>query len=270
MFITFHIKSPKGLFDKLHPIKTIFDITYQFRNQLCSLVHHCSVPFKISLHITPHIEGILPKGFYLPCVSMAGRALFAGYPWLQLDDTHWYAFLFLKTFIFRSLSAHPSITSRDHYIQYFVPVHMILITHYDVMIWKYFPFYWPLVAGIHQWPMHKGPVIRNFNVFNVKETVKLLAICDTMWHQFDDSFLLPSFHPHLSLTIHVWFMSDAPLLSSHLPPTLLACCGLWVVTNKAPIGASFMDQWRPSTWMATQSKQPKNQITQVGYNLPLG
>ena len=26
------------------------------------------------------IEGILPKGPYLPCVSMAGRALLAGYP----------------------------------------------------------------------------------------------------------------------------------------------------------------------------------------------
>ena len=26
-----------------------------------------------------HIEGILPKGPYLPCVSMAGRARFAGY-----------------------------------------------------------------------------------------------------------------------------------------------------------------------------------------------
>ena len=27
----------------------------------------------------PYIEGFLPKGPYLPCVSMAGRALFAGY-----------------------------------------------------------------------------------------------------------------------------------------------------------------------------------------------
>ena len=27
-----------------------------------------------------HIEGILPKGPYLPCVSMAGRSLLAGYP----------------------------------------------------------------------------------------------------------------------------------------------------------------------------------------------
>ena len=27
-----------------------------------------------------HIEGILPKGPYLPCVSMAGGALLAGYP----------------------------------------------------------------------------------------------------------------------------------------------------------------------------------------------
>ena len=28
----------------------------------------------------PYIEGILPKGPYLPCVSMAGRALLVGYP----------------------------------------------------------------------------------------------------------------------------------------------------------------------------------------------
>ena len=28
----------------------------------------------------PYIEGFLPKGPYLPCVSMAGRALLAGYP----------------------------------------------------------------------------------------------------------------------------------------------------------------------------------------------
>ena len=32
-----------------------------------------------------HIEGILPKGPYLPCVSMAGRALLAGYPRCTLD-----------------------------------------------------------------------------------------------------------------------------------------------------------------------------------------
>ena len=29
--------------------------------------------------IRPQVEGILPKGPYLPCVSMAGRALLAGY-----------------------------------------------------------------------------------------------------------------------------------------------------------------------------------------------
>ena len=29
---------------------------------------------------TPYTKGILPKGPYLPCVSMAGRALLAGYP----------------------------------------------------------------------------------------------------------------------------------------------------------------------------------------------
>ena len=29
---------------------------------------------------SPYIEGILPKGPYLPCISMVGRALLAGYP----------------------------------------------------------------------------------------------------------------------------------------------------------------------------------------------
>ena len=32
-----------------------------------------------------HIEGILPKGPYLPCVSMAGRALLAGYHWYDIS-----------------------------------------------------------------------------------------------------------------------------------------------------------------------------------------
>ena len=31
-------------------------------------------------HVKYYIVGILPKGPYLPCVSMAGRALLAGYP----------------------------------------------------------------------------------------------------------------------------------------------------------------------------------------------
>ena len=36
--------------------------------------------FKSSLMET-HLQGILLKGSYLPCVSMAGRALLAGYHW---------------------------------------------------------------------------------------------------------------------------------------------------------------------------------------------
>ena len=38
-------------------------------------------------HGQPDIEGILRKGSYLPCVSMAGRALFAGYHWYT--DPKW-------------------------------------------------------------------------------------------------------------------------------------------------------------------------------------
>ena len=36
-----------------------------------------------------YIEGILPKGPYLPCVSMAGRALLAGYPRIMDTDNSW-------------------------------------------------------------------------------------------------------------------------------------------------------------------------------------
>ena len=36
--------------------------------------------YRIHMWWMSHIEGILPKGPYLPCVSMAGRALLAGYP----------------------------------------------------------------------------------------------------------------------------------------------------------------------------------------------
>ena len=32
------------------------------------------------LHDPTHINGILPKGPYLPCLHMADRALLAGYP----------------------------------------------------------------------------------------------------------------------------------------------------------------------------------------------
>ena len=42
-------------------------------------------------YYTPYIDGILPKGPYLPCVSMAGWALLAGY--------HRYYLKIMKTFI---------------------------------------------------------------------------------------------------------------------------------------------------------------------------
>ena len=35
----------------------------------------------------PYIEGILLKGPYLSCVSMAGRALLAGYPRIMCQNT---------------------------------------------------------------------------------------------------------------------------------------------------------------------------------------
>ena len=42
-------------------------------------ISNCLMPVLQVLQFWQQIEGILPKGPYLPCVSMAGRALLAGY-----------------------------------------------------------------------------------------------------------------------------------------------------------------------------------------------
>ena len=42
--------------------------------------HTCTCSNRFTHTIIPYIKSILPKGPYLPCVSMAGRALLAGYP----------------------------------------------------------------------------------------------------------------------------------------------------------------------------------------------
>ena len=45
---------------------------------MCVCLYTCLA--SVSETHTPHIDGILPKEPYLPCVSMAGRAHLAGYP----------------------------------------------------------------------------------------------------------------------------------------------------------------------------------------------
>ena len=45
-----------------------------------------------------YIEGILPKGPYPPCVSMAGRALLAGYT-RYISNEYWHRWLYVGTFL---------------------------------------------------------------------------------------------------------------------------------------------------------------------------
>ena len=49
-----------------------------------------------------YVEGILPKGPYLPCVSMAGRALLAVYPWYVVEAR------------FKTLATTPAFVFRKH------------------------------------------------------------------------------------------------------------------------------------------------------------
>ena len=56
-----------------------------------SLFCHFSFSYCIFTSRLPfEFEGILPKGAYLPCVSMAGRALLAGYHWIILSNCYFY------------------------------------------------------------------------------------------------------------------------------------------------------------------------------------
>ena len=49
------------------------------------------------------IDGILPKGPYPPCLSMADRALLAGYPWKKISKRMFTAFWFWEGWIDDSL-----------------------------------------------------------------------------------------------------------------------------------------------------------------------
>ena len=53
---------------------TLFESTWI----LSAIDYYSRFVWKINW-LMPHVEGILPKGPYLPCVSMAGRALMAEY-----------------------------------------------------------------------------------------------------------------------------------------------------------------------------------------------
>ena len=49
-------------------------------NTMCHKLWHNAIRLCTNTLGSSYLEGILPKGPYLPCVSMAGRALLAGYP----------------------------------------------------------------------------------------------------------------------------------------------------------------------------------------------
>ena len=54
---------------------------------------------KFNIILNAHIKAILPKGPYLPCVSMAGRALLAGYH-RYIQKIHMWSWSLLNGFLF--------------------------------------------------------------------------------------------------------------------------------------------------------------------------
>ena len=118
--------------------------------------------------ILEHIKGILPKGPYLPCVSMAGRALLAGYHrsennyqktgWSINSDLGIYSGICHSSKIFAKLHEHPwpkmdfSNTFYHMIFQYEISVmiSVTLVTHYMASVM------WTALASIQACTMSRG------------------------------------------------------------------------------------------------------------------
>ena len=81
--------------------------------------------------------------------------------------------------------------------------------NYDVMKWKHFKHYWPFVRGIHRSPvdsLHKGPVIRHFDVsFDV-------SLCKLLNKQSRDRYIKMSWRS-FDVTVMTWL--EPIMVGSH-------------------------------------------------------
>ena len=90
-------------------LKFVEDQSTWIRQWLGATRQHVVTWAIVSPDIRCHIEGILPKGPYLPCVSMAGRALSVGYPRYHVTKPP----IIINWYIFGSISMY-------HYIEYYL------------------------------------------------------------------------------------------------------------------------------------------------------
>ena len=98
-------------------------------NNSCVYIYYILMSF-VHWYCVQHlyIEGILPKGPYLPCVSMAGRALLAGYHHIRDDikinwaddDWLWMAMMTLK--ILHSTLIHSLVTYLNQENVGYIPI----------------------------------------------------------------------------------------------------------------------------------------------------
>ena len=78
-----------GLFNTIKDLcksSAVFHISYYGS----SSKHWISTILSFWMSVIRHIEGILPKGPYLPCVSMASRAILAGHPRYMFNYHEWF------------------------------------------------------------------------------------------------------------------------------------------------------------------------------------
>ena len=87
--------------------------------------------------------------------------------------------------------------------------------HDDVMIWKRCQHYWPLVRGIHRWPVDEQAVEQTVNLHVIWDVLKLVSVVSVKLHRsVKTNASLSTRHPltfNTSVNAFVLIMSQASI-----------------------------------------------------------
>ena len=94
----------------IYDIATSLDAKTSLKKKAFKMSSAKSWGFCLSLHVTnlvhTHLDGILPKGPYPPCLRMADRALLAGYPRPMVLQWPWHWIVYEKRCHINDLHKH--------------------------------------------------------------------------------------------------------------------------------------------------------------------
>ena len=125
----------------------------------CQKIFYDAVSHLVWRHLGPispmsfpsQFEGILPKGPCLPCVSMAGRALLAGYPWIQFTVIPLLALALLQNFTHHTIAELWCLVQKSVVIGNVWCVKRWLTAEWNFEhVWTVEHFFWEMGRGLQR------------------------------------------------------------------------------------------------------------------------